>query len=120
MLLIKDIIWISEKIGEADVVVTDGNYEIRCFAHPFYQTKGEEVDGTISVFESSDLKRSMKTEYVVEHLGNGEYFLVARILDNVEGIVQIGEICIHDIEGIPSEIKAGEYVQFVAPRVNLW
>ncbi|CQR24742.1 hypothetical protein BN1356_01098 [Streptococcus varani] len=34
MLLIKDIIWISEKIGEADVVVTDGNYEIRCF--PFY------------------------------------------------------------------------------------
>ncbi|HEL2041346.1 TPA: hypothetical protein U1B40_000878 [Streptococcus suis] len=120
MLIIKDIIWISEEIGEADVVVTDGIYEIRCFSHPFHQRKGEKVSGTLSVFEHSNLKRSKTTEYISEHLGNGKYFLVARLLDAEEGIVQIGEMQIHDIEGIPEEIEKGEYIQFVAPRVDLW
>ncbi|MCP3930310.1 MAG: hypothetical protein GY705_14545 [Bacteroidetes bacterium] len=120
MLIIKDIIWISKEIGEADVIVTDGNYEIRCFSHPFHQKKGEEVCGTLSVFEHSSLMRSKTTEYIVEHLGNGKYFLVARLLNAEEGIVQIGEIKIHDIEGIPEEIKIGEYIQFIAPRVDLW
>ncbi len=120
VLIIKDIIWISEEIGEADVVVTDGNYEITCFSHPFFQKKGEEVRGTISVFEYSNLERSEKTEYVVEHLGNGKYFLVGRLLDDIKGIVQIGEIYIHDIEEVPAGIKKGEYIQFTTLRVDLW
>lgn len=36
MLKVKDIIWISEEIGDADVIVTDGIYEIRCFSYPFH------------------------------------------------------------------------------------
>ncbi|MBF0786848.1 MULTISPECIES: hypothetical protein [unclassified Streptococcus] len=117
---IKEIIWISKEIGEADVIVTDGNYEIMCFSHPFYQEKGEEINGILSVFEHSNLMRSQKTEYVVNHMGNGKYFFVARLIDGIKGIVQIGKIQIHDIEGIPEEIKRGEYIQFITSRVDLW
>lgn len=120
MLKIQDIIWISEEIGEADVLVTDGDYEIRCFSHPFYQKIGEEVEGTLSVFEYSNLTKSNTTTYIAEHLGNGKYFIVARLLDRGEGTAQIGNIQIHDIEGIPAEIKNGEYIQFIAPRIELW
>ncbi|MGT2911559.1 hypothetical protein ACVR1I_07595 [Streptococcus cameli] len=120
MLTIKEITWINEEIREADVVVTDGTYEIVCFSHPFFQRKGEEVSGTLSVFEPYSLIRSNITRYVAKHLGNGKYFFIACLLDKKEGTVQIGKIQIHDIEGIPEEIKDGEYIQFVAPRVDLW
>lgn len=39
MLTIKEITWINEEIREADVVVTDGTYEIVCFSHPFFREK---------------------------------------------------------------------------------
>lgn len=120
MLLIKDIIWINEEIGEADVIVTDGQYDIRCFAHPFFQQIGEEVEETLSVFEHFGITQSKTREYVVEHLGNGEYFFIARLIDEVEGIIQIGEITIHDIDKIPENIKKGDYIQFFTLRVDLW
>lgn len=120
MLIIKEIAWINKEIGEADVVVTDGTYEIICFAHPFSQKKGEEVRGILSIFEHFSLTRSNITEYVTKHLGNGKYFFVASLLDKTKGIVQIGQIHIHDIEGVPEEIAEGEYVQFIAPRIDLW
>lgn len=43
MLVIKEVKWISKEIEEADVVVTDGFYEITCFSHPFSQRAGEKV-----------------------------------------------------------------------------
>lgn len=120
MIKVKDIIWINKDIGEADVVITDGKYEVICFAHPFNQKVGDEIFDTISVFESSNFEKSDKSIGDIRHLGNGRYFFVARLMDVEEGIVQIGEIVIHDIDGIPPNIKKDEFVQFIAERVDLW
>lgn len=120
MTKIKDIIWISEEIGEADVIVTDGKYEIICFSYPFSPKIGEDIDGTISIFENYDIMKSSRKGYTVNHLGNGKYFFVAKLVNRSKGIIKIGEIYINDIQGVPEKIQNGEFIQFFTPRVDLW
>lgn len=118
-MVIKNIIWIDEEIGEADVIVTDGQYDIRCFAHPLFQQIGEELRGEISIFDYSDVIRSDTNFPISKYMGWGKHFLIGRLVDRTKGIVQIGDILLREVAPIPTDIQVGDYIEFSAERVDI-
>lgn len=120
MITIKNIIWINKDIGEADVIITDGVFEMRCFSQPFTQSIGEEVRDTISIFDYSYIGRHDSQDELVTRLKDGTYFFVGRLINKLDGAIQVGQFIIHDLPQIPDDIQEGEFIELVTDRVDLW
>ncbi len=118
---IKKIIDYDADSQEGDVIVTDGKFEIKCFAIDF---SGRcDVSFNLSAFGCYDIMTASNNEYVVKKLESErlEYFLQGKLL-NVnadEGIVKIGELLIKDVGWIPKDIKEGEFIELSVDQIEL-
>ena len=119
---IKNILYYDDLSGEADIIVTDGTFDLICFAWNFESEVGD-TSFTLTPFECSDVMTSEDTEYLVQKLEGEryEYKLQGKLIDVEKdiGTVQIGGIIIKDIRYIPKDIKIGEYVEFKIFRMEL-
>lgn len=103
---------------DANIIVTDGKYEIMCYAWEFYNK--ENADFELSAFDAVDVMRALNQQYMIEKLDYGyySYKLQGKLIDLEKQIVEIGNIII-EVEGyLPSDIVQGEYIEFLATRID--
>ena len=130
MMYIKKIFKCYEDYPEADVLVSDGEFELLCYALFYDNKEGDTnftlsamMDGDNSLFANASVMTSEEKGYKVQKLDDGyfSYKLQGKLIDieKENGTVQIGSLIIHDVAPIPRDIKVGEFVEFKVMRIDL-
>lgn len=116
-MFIKKIIDYDKNIGEADILITDGQYKILCYAYPF-ENKGKQF--ALVTFMTKDVKRIEAREYKLEKNINGyySYNIQGEIVDIKKRIVKVGDILIVLEDVIPKDIKTHDFIEFSVERVD--
>ena len=108
--------------GEAEVVVTDGQYQCLAYCHPCELSVGDSIRGRLHIFEHGNICASKKTSCSITRQRRTGYFdqwFVARVEDRATGIVRVGRLCFDGLR-FPGDIKNGELVEFAAARVDIF
>lgn len=117
---VKEIKDIDKFSGEADVIVTDGTYELLC-----YYYLGGSVDinmpiKSISALFTENIMRSEEKRSSIERTDHYySYHLCGRVEDIKIPKVGIGEISIALDHPLPKDIEIGEYIEFDIQRLDV-
>ena len=116
---IKEIISYDEEAREADLIISDGKYEIMSYAQPFLKEYTNDKFILIA-FDSDDIMTIDKEEYAIEKTSQGyfSYNFKGKLLDSKKGIVAINNIIIEDVGWIPKDIQDGQFIEFKCLRVD--
>ena len=119
---IKKINWISQEALEAEVVVTDGELEIMCFAQPLNYLEENELIEPIYCFNVSNLVKTEKSEYSIEKLDdNFAYRLIGKLIDKHDEKVKLGELLLElDNNLLPGDINEGDFISFCCQRLDIY
>lgn len=116
---IKKIQWISEDALEAEVVITDGVYELRCFSQSCNYKEDDEIKEVLYAYNPQAIYLSDKMEEYIEMNSIGEYRFTAKVSDITKQLVSIGDILI-EIDCIPGDIVNGDIIEFSCSRLDLY
>ncbi|KRQ88047.1 hypothetical protein ABG79_00214 [Caloramator mitchellensis] len=122
MVKISKVKWLSESALEAEVTVSDGTYDLKCFSQPFKKEQGRILNEPIYCFNNKNVVKSLENKYVVEKLSESfAYKLTGKFTNKHDCLVQLGEIIIQLEQGvIPNDIEVGEYINFYCQRLDLY
>ena len=103
--------------NEASVVVTDGKFELICYAYPFNKKIKK---FWLSTFLAKNIMIAYEPKYeVIKLAGFYSYKLQGKIIDIEKQIVTVGDIPM-EIDGyIPKDIVNGDYVEFECVLIDL-
>ncbi|KAA6450520.1 hypothetical protein [Bacillus swezeyi] len=117
---IKRIDWLSREALEAEVVVTDGESEIICFAHPLNYKVDSNLEEPINCFEVAELVKADKEVYMIEKLdGHFEYRFTGQLVDRQLETVKVGQFLIELDTDWPGDIENGDFVSFISKRLDI-
>jgi hypothetical protein len=118
---IKKIDWLSQEALEAEVVVTDGEFEITCFAQPFNYQVGSELNDPILCYNVTNVLKLDREVYTIEK--HGEYFaysLAGKLVDKQLETVMVGKLLLElDNNILPGDINEGEFLSFSCQRLDI-
>ncbi|EJE1816667.1 hypothetical protein QSN48_000216 [Listeria monocytogenes] len=121
MIKVKSIHWLDEDAREADVVLTDGEYNVVCFSHPCELTLNGVYNNLIYCFDPFDIFKLNQAEYRLEVPNDNPdlYILKGKLIDATDSIIQIGEFRIDISEGdIAQDIHEGDFVELKVHRID--
>ncbi len=105
---------------EADIIISDGQFEILCFCHPCSLQEGQEITWSLYPFNADNIMRPFEKTYKVEKILN-DYFaynFIGKLIDKKKGIVIVGKIKFM-LGGIPQDIEEYEFISFSCCRVDV-
>lgn len=116
-MFIKEIIDYDRNTGEADVLITDAQYEILCYAYPF-ENKNKQF--TLNTFMAKAVKHIDAREYKVKKSTDGyySYFIQGEVVDIKSRLVKVGDIFIALEDVIPKDIKTQDFIEFSTLRID--
>lgn len=119
MMYIKQVKSYDSFSGEADIIVSDGVYELLCYYHPAENIDlGAEVKEISSLF-AKDVTRAECKEYLIQkEEGYYSYHLQGKVIDTEIPMICIGNINIELDYPIAKDIKIGDYVELKVHRLN--
>jgi hypothetical protein len=105
--------------GEADIIVSDGIYELLCYCHPLESLDiGAQVVSISSLF-AEDIMRVQSEEYRIQKSeGYYAYHLTGKIEDTKTPVVKIGDLKIILDHPLAKDIRQGEFVEFEVQRLD--
>lgn len=118
-MFIKEIIDYDKFSNEADLVISDGKYEVLCYCFQIDKSKPDnKVDSICSLF-AHDCMIARQAEFKVEKLSDYySYHLQGEIIDVKELKIRIGELIIVLDSPLPKDLKNGDYVEFCVDRLD--
>ncbi|MBC6116463.1 hypothetical protein HCA12_01595 [Listeria innocua] len=121
MIEVKSIHWLDEGAKEADVVLTDGEYNVVCFSHPCELALNGLYNELIYCFDPFDVFKLNQKEFSMEVPNDNPdlYILKGELIDATDSIIQIGEFRIDISEGdIAQDIHKGDFVELKVHRID--
>ncbi|EDN9971674.1 hypothetical protein GKT18_07095 [Listeria monocytogenes] len=121
MIKVKSIHWLDEDAREADVILTDGEYNVVCFSHPCELTLNGVYNELIYCFDPFDIFKLNQAEYSMEKPNDNQELsiLKGKLIDATDSIIQIGEFRIDISEGdIAQDIHEGDFVELKVHRLD--
>ncbi|ECQ6352839.1 TPA: hypothetical protein ACSK5I_000155 [Listeria innocua] len=121
MIKVKSIYWLDEAAKEADVVLTDGEYNVVCFSHPCELALNGLYNELIYCFDPFDIFKLNQKEFSMEVPNDNPdlYILKGELIDATDSIIQIGEFKIDISEGdIAQDIHKGDFVELKVHRID--
>ncbi len=118
-MIIKEIIEYDEAAQEADILVTDGQHEILCYAHPFINQDINKF--MLEAFMTENvIKVEDKKDVSINKIDKGYYAykICGRIIDIDKRLVSIGNIVIKIEDIIPKDIINNDFIEFSVLRVD--
>lgn len=119
-MFIKSIYSFDEDSGEADLIVSDGLYDVICFCSIF-QNKLQIIPKIkeIETFMCDGIMRIDDENYLVEKkIDYYSYHLQGKVLDVDKRIVYVGNIILKLDKPIPKDIKNYEFIEFDVLRLD--
>ena len=117
---IQKIMRFDKKSKEAEVIVSDGAYEILCYAFPIDTIRIGMIVGGLSGFSCGNVVRADRQRCAVSKLPPCfAYRMIGTVLSKRERTVCVGGLKISLDEYMPNDISDGEYVSFEVMRLDL-
>ena len=118
-MFINKVLYYNEEDSDAEVSVSDGLYTINCYAYPVNNVFVNQQINSIYGFKCVNITKADKRNYAITKLDQHyAYQITAQVVDNVSGIVRIGEIFVHIDNYIPKDIINGDYISFSVLRLD--
>ncbi len=116
-MFVKEIKDYDENSCEATVIVSDGKFEIACYADSLELKEKREFQ--LVTFLAKNFMLSQTPEAKVEKKGGYyEYKLTGRIINKDTKEIEIGNIKIKLDGYIPTDLNVGDFVEFECLRVD--
>ena len=116
---ISEILELNKNDKEADVYVSDGNYNIMCYIYPIDSVQIGAVIKKIITYGCKKITRTNDCLFNVEKLSDYySYFITAKVKSREENLVVIGNILVQLDDYIPNDISDEEYVSFFVERFD--
>lgn len=105
--------------GEADVIVTDGTYELICYYHPAENIAlGTPVKEILSLFSEGIMRVDNKDYLVSKESDYYSYYLHGKVIDKQTPKIGIGELTIKLDKPLAKDIEEGEFVELRVSRLD--
>ena len=113
--------WLNEENKEGDVVVSDGEYKVLCFADGLEYMVGDIVKEPLNCLDVSNVMRSEEKEPMIQqNFDEYECFVRGQIFLE-EDIVKVGGIKISITEdNYQKDIKNKEFVEMKISRIDIY
>lgn len=111
-MFIEKILYFSEEDGEADVVVSDGQYMVRCYMYPIKQIKPEDQVSHIYGYCCKNIIRAEERKNEIKKLQ--EYYayrIIGKLLNKKKKLVRTGNLYFELDGSIPNDIANGDYIE---------
>ena len=121
-MIVRQLFWISKSAKEAELLISDGEFECIAFSQPCDIKEGDHLKEPLHAFIVNNLMISRDENCsVVLIKDNGlAQKLVTKVVDVENGIVKIGNIEILLDEKAPPGVLAGDLVEFTCARLDIW
>ncbi|MGL6129973.1 hypothetical protein [Chryseobacterium artocarpi] len=122
MIEINKIVWLSEEAKEAEIHLSDGNFNLIAFSHPFTKKKGDKVPQPLYALNVKEIF-SLKEEAISVVKKNGstlEQYLSGYVIDKINNHVKIGEFIIEFDTPLPNDIEENDYISFCCDRIDIY
>lgn len=120
-MFIKHIVQFDNFSKEADIITTDGKFELLCYCHPTDMPKLNQKVNNIRTFLAQNIMIALNREYaILKDNGYYGYHLQGELvyLNEHEIIVNIGELELFLDEYPPNDINVGEFIEFDVERLD--
>ena len=104
--------------SEADLVISDGVFELTCYCG-FYDPEKKPETFQLLSFLCSNIIATNENCSISKKAGYYEYSIVAKLISKERKIVSIGEIFIQLDSEIPGDMEKNHYLKFSAVRIDL-
>ena len=121
MIGISKIIWLSEDAKEAEVHLSDKNFNIVVFSQPFNQKIGDDVPLPLYALNTTEVYMlNNEVSFVERNKMTFEYKLSGCVINKEFNQVKVGEFIIELDIPLPNDININDYVSFVCDRIDLY
>ena len=115
---IKEILDYDINAKEADILISDGQNEILCYAYPFENKNHNNF--MLETFMAKDVMRiEEKRSSIIK--SSSEYYaykLCGKVIDLEKRLISIGEIVIQLEDIIPKDIIKNDFIEFSVMRID--
>lgn len=114
--------WLSQEAKEAEVFLSDGDFRMICFSHPFKKGIGSVISQPIYALNAKEiLKLNGEERFSVEkEEGVFNYKMAGRVIDKSKNQIKVGEFILELDNPIPNDIQDGNYVSFSCDRIDIY
>lgn len=113
--------WLSQEAKEAEVFLSDGDFSIICFSHPFKEGIGSVISQPLYTLNAKEiLKLNGEERFSVENEDGFNYKLAGRVIDKRKDQIKVGEFIIELDNPIPEDIQDGSYISFSCDRIDIY
>lgn len=120
-MFIKNIIQFDNFSKEADIITSDGKFELLCYCHPTDMPNVNQKVNKIRTFLAQNIMIALTHEYAISKVNSYYgYHLQGELayLNEHEIIVRIGELELFLDEYPPNDINVGEFIEFDVERLD--
>ena len=116
---IKEIVCADKEDSEADVIISDGVYTIKCYMYPATDVLVNQKINVIYAFECTDIMRVQSIKYEIKKLqGYYAYMIIAKVINRKEKLICVGKIIIKLDAEISKDINDGDYIKASVVRFD--
>lgn len=118
-MIVKQIKSFDKNSNEADIIVSDGMFDLLCYCYPSMPYSKGTVIESITTFLAQNIIRAKQKECLVFKLMDYyAYHLQGKIIDLEKRIVCVGKLKVIIDGSIPDDIQQGEFVEFDVQRLD--
>ncbi len=116
---IKDIKDYDKFSGEADLIVSDGKYEILCYCFPIETcVKDLKVQSLLSLFADNIFKVKSRKYIILKLQEHFSYHLQGKVCNIKEPKINIGGLELTLDKAFPGDIKLNDFIEFDVSRID--
>lgn len=117
---IKKILDYDDFSDEADILVTDGVYEIMCYCHPITNPQVNQSIKSISTLAADNIMTEPYEEPAAKKTDESyySYSLIGKVINREKRLISIGNLIIKLDGYLPGDIQVGDIVKLSAVRMD--
>ncbi|MDO5615797.1 MAG: hypothetical protein Q4G16_06380 [Cruoricaptor ignavus] len=123
MVNIYKIDWLSKNAKEAEVYLSDGNFHLVCFSHPFNYIMGDTAPLPLYALNAKNIHSLADDNDVfsIEQVSSSfEYKISGRVVNKDCNQIKVGEFIIELDIAFPNDVQTDSFVSFLCDRIDLY
>lgn len=114
--------WLSKEALEAEVTVSDGRFELKCFSQPFNYAFNDFIETPLYCYDACNIEKAQNSDAKVQKLQDSfDYMITGKLISKNDSSIEVGNIILKiERSDLPGDIKEGNYVSFISKRIDLY